>query len=75
MKFKFLLSIFAFFMVACNPGNYGTYYSFDEKKGEVMLTDLYGLEFSLACSFDGISKKCGVVFSDFTREKVHRIAI
>ena len=66
MKFKYLLLIFAF-LVACT-GSSSVFYDFDEKKGEVMLTDLYGLKFSLVCCVNGESKKCGVVFDDFAYE-------
>ena len=67
MKFVYLLSVFAF-LVACSEEG-GVFYVFDEKKREVMLTDLYGLKFSLLCRIDADSKKCGVVFDDFTYEK------
>jgi hypothetical protein len=68
MRFKILLLNFALLLVSCTGGDTVSY-GFDEKKGEVMLTDLYGLNFSLLCCFDGNSKKCGVVFDDFAYER------
>ena len=68
MRFKILLLNFALLLVSC-MGDDSVVYSFNEKKGEVMLTDLYGLNFSLVCSVDGESKKCGVVFKDFSNEQ------
>lgn len=67
--YKALLLMSVLFMTACYEGGSVTYYSFDEKQGEVMLTDLYGIEFTLVCSVDGFSKKCGIVFYDFTDER------
>lgn len=68
--YKALLLTSVLFMTACYEGGSVTYYSFDEKEGEVTLPDLYGIEFSLVCSVDGVSKKCGIVFYDFTDERV-----
>jgi hypothetical protein len=66
MKKFALITALAIALVACTtPVGTQPPFVFSEKEGEVMLTDLVGLDFSLVCSIDGAEKKCGLVFKNF----------
>lgn len=68
MRNKVLLLLAAVLLASCGWPESSTSYAFDEKSNEVMLTDLFGLEFRPVCSVSGKEKKCGAVFYDFTVE-------
>ena len=71
MKYGILLLLSSVVFFSCSwPESSVTYY-FDEKEGEVLLTDLNGVEYSLVCGVNGKEKKCGVVFSGFSRQSSH----
>lgn len=71
MKNKVLLLLAAALLASCGWPESSTSYTFNEKSGEVLLSDLYGLEFKPVCSVNGKEKKCGVVFNDFTMESMN----
>lgn len=64
MRF-YLLLIASIFFFSCGWPDSSTSYVFEEKVGEVMLTDLNGITYMLVCSVNGDEKKCGVVFDRF----------
>lgn len=70
MRNKVLLLLAAVLLASCSWPESSTSYTFNEKSGEVLLSDLYGLDFRPVCSVNGKEKKCGVVFNDFTRESM-----
>jgi hypothetical protein len=70
MRKKALLLLAAVVLDSCSWPDSSVYYTFDEKSGEVMLTDLYGLVFKPVCSVDGKEKKCGAVFREFMEESM-----
>lgn len=70
MRNKVLLLLAAALLTSCGWPESSTSYTFNEKSGEVLLSDLYGLDFRPVCSVNGKEKKCGVVFNDFTRESM-----
>ena len=70
MRKKALLLLAAVVLASCSWPDSSVYYTFNEKSGEVMLTDLYGLVFKPVCSVDGKEKKCGAVFREFMEESM-----
>lgn len=70
MRNRVLLLLAAALLASCGWPESSTSYTFNEKSGEVLLTDLYGLDFKPVCSVNGTEKKCGAIFSDFIAEQV-----
>lgn len=66
MKYSALILLFSIVFFSCSSSESTTTYIFSEKEGEVQLSDLSGVKYSLVCSVNGKEKKCGVVFVGFS---------
>ena len=65
MKKLILLFLSSVFFFSCSWPESSTSYVYEEKWGEVLLTDLHGITYKLVCSLKGDEKKCGLIFDSF----------